>query len=98
MNIAVTLTINLTEPAPQTHDKNNHCVETRNNDANRNINHNKKIQSGDTVLTGEEPPLHSGELKHALSQVGGPTQSQLSRPVSLGHHTSMGHQLRRNHI
>ena len=36
---------------------------------------------GGFVLTGEEHPPHSGELKHALSQVGGPTQSQLSRPV-----------------
>ena len=26
-----------------------------------------------------EPPLHSGELNHALPQAGGPTQSQLSR-------------------
>ena len=31
-----------------------------------------------SVLTGEEPPPHSGELNHALSHVGGPTQSQLS--------------------
>ena len=34
-----------------------------------------------SVLTGEEPPPHSGELKHALPQAGGPTQSQLSRPM-----------------
>ena len=30
-----------------------------------------------SVSTGEEPPPHSGELKHALSQAGGPTQPQL---------------------
>ena len=31
------------------------------------------IQSGKApFLTGEEPPSHSGELTHALSQVGGP--------------------------
>ena len=31
------------------------------------------IQSGEApFLTGEEPPPHSGELNHALSQVGGP--------------------------
>ena len=47
------------------------------------------------VLTVEEPPLHSGELNHALSQAGGPTQSQLSRPMSSGNHISMEHRLRR---
>ena len=45
---------------------------------------------------------HSGELNHALSQVGGqvggPTQSQLSRPTSSGHHISMEHGLRRKHL
>ena len=30
-------------------------------------------------MTGEEPPPHSGELKRALAQAGGATQSQLSR-------------------
>ena len=50
------------------------------------------------MLTGEEPPPHSGELKHALSQAGGPTQSQLSRPMSSGHHISMEHRLRTKHI
>ena len=39
---------------------------------------------GGSVLTGEEPPPHSGELEHALSQEGGPIQSQLSRPMSSG--------------
>ena len=47
---------------------------------------------------GEEPPPHSGELKHALPQAGGPTQSQLSRPMSSGHHISMEHRLRRKHL
>ena len=36
-------------------------------------NNNNTIWRG-SVLTGEEPPRHSGELNHALSQVGGPTQ------------------------
>ena len=57
------------------------------------------IQSGEVpFLTGEELPPHSGELNHAFSQVGGPTQSQLSRPVSSGHHKSMEHRLRRKHL
>ena len=38
-----------------------------------------RIQSGEApFLTGED----SGELKHALLHAGGPTQSQLSRPMS----------------
>ena len=53
---------------------------------------------GGSVLTGEEPPPHSRELNHALSQVVGPTQSKLSRPMSSGHHISMEHRLRRKHL
>ena len=63
---------------------------------NNNINSNTIW--GGSVLTGEEPPPHSGELKHALSQAGGPTQSQLSRPMSSRHHISMEHRLRRKHL
>ena len=37
-------------------------------------------------------------VNHALSQVGGPTQSQLSRPMSSRHHISMEHRLRRKHL
>ena len=32
------------------------------------------------------------------SKLGGPTRSQLSRPVSSGHHISMEHRLRRKHL
>ena len=64
---------------------------------NNNNNNNNTIWGG-SVLTGEEPPPHSGELKHALPQAGGPTQSQLSRPMSSGHHISMDHRLRRKHL
>ena len=54
------------------------------------------IQSGEApFVTGEEPPPHSEELKHALTQAGGPTQSQLSRPMSSRHH---GERLRRKHL
>ena len=60
-------------------------------------NNNNTIWRG-SVLTGEEPPPHSGELKHALSQAGGPTQSQLSRPLSSGHHISMEHRRRRKQL
>ena len=52
---------------------------------------------GGSVLTGEEPRRHSGELNHALSPAGGPTQSQLSRPMSSGHHISMRDRQRRKH-
>ena len=38
------------------------------------------------------------ELNHALTQAGGPTQSQLSRPMSSRHHISMEHRLRRKHL
>ena len=33
-----------------------------------------------------------------FSQAGGPTQSQLFRPVSSRHHISMEHRLRRKHL
>ena len=68
-----------------------------NNNNNNNNNDNNTIWGG-SVLTGEEPPPHSGELKHALPQAGGPTQSQLSRPMSSGHHISMEHRLRRKQL
>ena len=44
---------------------------------------------------GRSSKPHSGELKHALPQAGGPTQSQLSRPMTSGHHLSIEHRLRR---
>ena len=51
-----------------------------------------------SVLSGVELPPHSGELKHALTQAGGPSQSQLSRLKSSRHHISMEHRLRRKHL
>ena len=54
-------------------------------------NNNSTIWRG-SVLAGEELPPHSGELSHALSHVGGPNQSQLSRAIS------MKHRLRRKHL
>ena len=63
----------------------------------KNNNNNNTIWGG-SVLTGEEPPPHSGELKHALLQAGSPTQSQLSSPMSSGHHISMEHRLRRKQL
>ena len=50
------------------------------------------------IQSGEEPPPRSGQLNHALSQVGGPTQSQLSRPMSSRHRISMEHRLWRKHL
>ena len=66
--------------------------------ADNNNNNNKNTVWRGSVSTGEEPPPHSWELKHALSQAGGPTQSQLSRPMSSGHHISMEHRLRRKQL
>ena len=55
--------------------------------------------SNNTILrVGEEPPPHSGELKHAPLQAGGPTQSQLSRAMSSRHHISIEHRLRRKRL
>ena len=46
-------------------------------------------QSGEApFLPGEEPPPHSGDSTHALRQAGGPTQSQISRTMTSGHHIS----------
>ena len=70
---------------------------THNNTTTQQDNNNNTIWTG-SVLTGEEPPPHSGELKHALPQAGGPTQSQLSRFMSSGHHISMEHRLRRKQL
>ena len=63
-----------------------------------NNNNNNNTIWGGPVLTGEEPPPYSGELKHALTRADGPTQSQLSRPMSSGHHISMEHRLRRKQL
>ena len=65
--------------------------------ASKNNHNNNNTIWGGSVFTGEEPPPHSGELNHALFQAGGPTQSQLSRPMSSRHHISMEHRLRRKH-
>ena len=54
-------------------------------------NHTKQQPTTTTTTT-------TRELKHALPQAGGPTQSQLSRPMSSGHHISMEHRLRRKQI
>ena len=51
-----------------------------------------------SVLTGEEPPPHSGKLNHALSPESGPTQPQPARPMSSRHHISMEHRLRWKHL
>ena len=82
-----------------------HDVKDRVQNNNHNHNHNTTTHHnnhdtiwGGSVLKGEEPPPHSGELKHALSQAGGPPQSQLSRPMSSGHHISMEHRLRRKQL
>ena len=60
-------------------------------------NNNSTIWRG-SVLTGEEPSTPLCELKHALFQAGGPTQSQPSRPTSSRHHIPMEHRLRRQRL
>ena len=73
--------------------------ERSNKNNNNHINNQQQQQPAEVpFLTGEEPPPLSGELNHALSQGGGPTQSQLSRPVSSRHHISVEHRLLRKHI
>ena len=75
-----------------------------NHNHHNNINTNNKSISGRTVFfrddvfapRGASTPLQ--KLNHALSHEGGPTQSQLSRPMSSGHHISMEHRLRRKHL
>ena len=74
------------------------CLKQQQQHKHNKKNNNNNTIWGDSVLTGEEPPPHSGELKHALPQAGGPTQSQLSRPMSSGHHISMEHRLRKKHL
>ena len=77
---------------------NNSTIQQFNNSTIQQFNNNNNNTIwGGSVLTGEPPP-HSGELKHALLQAGGPTQSQLSRPMSSGHHISMEHRLRRKQL
>ena len=83
----------------QTHDRHTTATTaTQPHSHNNNNNNNNNTIWGGSVLTGEEPPPHSGELKHALPQAGGPTQSQLSRPMSSGNHISMEHRLRRKQL
>ena len=82
-------------PQQQPQQHNNNHNNHNNHNHNHSSNNNNSAIWGGSVLTGEEPPPHSGELKHALSQAGGPTQSQLSRPVSSGHHISMEFRQRR---
>ena len=74
------------------------CDHTRSSKCVSNNNNSDNTVWRRSVLTGEEPPPHSGELKHALSQEGGPTQYQLSRLVSSRHHISMEHRQRRKHL
>ena len=49
------------------------------NNNNNNNNNNNTIWRG-SVVTGEEPPPHSGELKHALPQAGGPNPIPAVQP------------------
>ena len=70
--------------------------EDKNKNKNKN-NNNNPIWRG-SVFPGEDLQLHSGELHQALFPVGGPTQSQQSRPTSSRHHISMEHWLRKIHL
>ena len=83
--------------APCAHAHASYSVANNHKNHHTHHNNNNTFWTG-SVLTDEEPPPHSGELNHALSQVGGPTQSQLSRHVSSGHHISMEHRLLKKHL
>ena len=67
------------------------------NGLQKNNNSSNTIWRG-SVLTARCLQSHSGKLNHALLQAGGPTQSQLSRLMSSGHHISMEHRLRRRQL
>ena len=88
--VTITITITITKTITTTK-----TITITNN--NNNQQQQNTIWRG-TVSTGEEHPPHSGELNHALSPVGGPTQSQLSRLMSSGHHISMEHRQRRKQL
>ena len=64
----------------------------------KNIKKNKKINTfwRGSVFTDEEPPLWG--VESCSPEAGGPTQSQLSRSMSSGHHISMEHRLRRRQL
>ena len=88
----MTMTMTMTMTATATiydHDhnrKHNHKKTTTTSKQQQQTNHNNIPIWRGSVSTSEEPSPNSGELNHALSQVGDPTQSQLSRPMSSGHH------------
>ena len=69
-------THNNTQQHTTTHNNTHHTKHTQQH--NNHNNNNNPIWRG-SVSTGEELPPHPGELNHALSQVGGPTQSALCR-------------------
>ena len=57
------------------------------------------IQSGEAPFShARSLHPHSGELNHALSQAGGPTQSQQFRPMSSRHHITMENRPRRKQL
>ena len=49
-------------------------------------------------LSSEEPPPHSGELKHALAQAGAQPNPSCPALCRQGHHISMEHRLRRKQL
>ena len=69
---------------------NNHNHTTPQNNSTRTTQNNINTIWRGSVLTGEAPPP-LWEVASCLLQSGGPTQSQLSRPLSSGHHASIEH-------
>ena len=66
------------------------CGQTHPSERSLQNNNNNNTISGGSVLTGEEPPPNFGELKHALSQAGGPTQPQRRKHLLLNPDTNAG--------
>ena len=81
----IALTITLTQLTSQK-EQSTTQQQTRNNTTQPTADHNN---NNNTIWRGSV---------HALLHAGGPTQSQLSRPMSSGHHISMEHRSRRKQL
>ena len=66
-------------------------------DRDNNNNNNNNTIWGGSVLTGEEPPT-LWRVEACSPPSIRPNRSQLSRPMSSGHHISMEHRLRKKQL
>ena len=70
-----------------------HCQNNSNNNATQQQYNLERLRFN---RRGASTPLWG--VESCSPQAGGPTQSQLSRPMSSGHHISMEHRLRRKQL